>query len=169
MSYCVHSVKVGQLSASLTASGDFTMPSFARLVFLGLFVSASLPAFALEDTPQNREREVSRYLKAMSPEEMMADMTNKVAATLPAEQRDGFIKMMTKYLDMARVTAAVREAMVKSFSADELQALADFYSSPVAKSAMGKMGNYMAEVMPVVMREIQTAAAKAQMEQSQPK
>jgi hypothetical protein len=145
------------------------MPSFARLVFFGLFMTASLPALALEDTPQNREREVSRYLKAMSPEEMMADMSNKVAATLPPEQREVFITMMTKHLDMARLTAAMRQGMVKSFSADELQALADFYSSPVAKSAVAKMGTYMAEVMPIVITEIQAAAEKAQMEQAQPK
>jgi len=143
------------------------MRSFARLVFLGLFMTASLPAFALEDTPENREREAARYLKATPPEDMMADISNKLATTMPEDQREGFIKMMTKHLDMVRVTAAIRDGMVKSFTADELAALADFYSSPIAKSAMTKMGNYMAEVMPVVMREIQTAAAKAQQEQAE--
>jgi hypothetical protein len=145
------------------------MPFFARLIFLGLFMTASLPAFALEDTPENREREVARYLKVIPPEEMLADMTKKLAATLPADQREGFVKMMTKYLDMAHVTGAMRTGMVKTFTADELKALADFYSSPVAKSAIAKMGTYMAEVMPVLMNEIQSAAAKVQQEQSQPK
>jgi hypothetical protein len=145
------------------------MPSFARLVFLGLLMTAPLPAFALEDTPENREREVSRYLKTVSLEEVMADMSNKLAATLPAEQREGFIKVMTKHLDMARLTAVMREGMVKTFSADELQALADFYSSPVAKSAVAKMGTYMAEVMPVLIEELQAAATKAQIEQGQQK
>jgi hypothetical protein len=145
------------------------MPSFARLLVLGLFMTASLPALALEDTQQNREREADRYLKATPPEELMAEMANKMAVALPAGQRDGFVKMMTKHLNMARVTAAIRDGMVKSFSADELKALADFYNSPVGKSAISKMGNYMAEVMPVMMSEIQTAAAKAQAEQTQPK
>jgi hypothetical protein len=144
------------------------MHSFVRLAFLGLFMTASLPALALEDTPENREREVTRYLKITPPDEMLADMTNKLAATLPADQRVGFTNMMTKHLDMARVTAAMKEGMVKTFSADELKALADFYSQPVAKSAISKMGTYMAEVMPVLMRELQTAAAKAQQEQVQP-
>jgi hypothetical protein len=145
------------------------MPSLARLAFLGLLMTASLPASALEDTQQNREQEASRYLKATPPEEMMADMTNKLAETLPPERREDFVKMMTKHLDMARVSAAIREGMIKSFSADELQALADFYSSPVAKSAMAKMGTYMADVMPAVMKELRTAAAKAQAEEGQPK
>ncbi len=145
------------------------MPFFVRLAALGLFVTASLPALALEDTPDNREREVSRYLKIIPPEELMADMSAKLAATLPPEQRAAFVRMMTKHLDMVRLTAAMREGMVKTFTADELQALADFYSSPVAKSAIAKMGTYMAEVMPVLMTELQAAAAKTQLEQSQPK
>jgi hypothetical protein len=161
---------VGRLSAfEPLAYGEFAMPSFARLIVLGLFMTVSLPALALEDTPENREREVGRYLKTMPPEEMMADMSNKLAATLPEAQRESFIRMMTKNLDMARVTGAMKEGMVKTFSADELHALADFYSSPVAKSALAKMGNYMAEVMPVLMTELRAAAAKTQQEQNQQK
>ena len=146
------------------------MPTFVRLLFLGLFAAATVPALAMEDTPQNRAQEAARYLKASSPETMMAEVSNKFAATMPAEQRAGFISMMTKHLDMQRVIAAMKEAMVKTFTADELHALADFYASPVGKSAMAKMGDYMASVMPVLMKEIQTAAMKAQQEmQQQPK
>jgi hypothetical protein len=38
--------------------------------------------------------------------------------------------------------------------------LADFYGSPVGKSAMKKFGAYMADIMPVVQAEIMKAAAK---------
>ncbi len=145
------------------------MPSFARFLLIGLFMSATLPALAVQDTPQNRELEANRYLQAASPESMMAEVSNKLAATLPPEQRAGFISMMTKHLDMGVVVNATRQAMVKTFTADELHALADFYASPVGKSAMSKMGDYMASVMPVLMKEIQTAAMKAQQEMQQPK
>ena len=46
------------------------------------------------------------------------------------------------------------------FTTDELKALADFYGSPVGKSAMKKFGAYMADIMPVVQAEIMKAAAK---------
>jgi len=49
--------------------------------------------------------------------------------------------------------------MIKNFTADELKALADFYGSPVGKSAMAKFGNYMADVMPGMMAEVQKAQA----------
>jgi hypothetical protein len=44
--------------------------------------------------------------------------------------------------------------------------LADFYGSPVGKSAMQKFGAYMADLMPVLQAEIIKAQAK--MNQSMP-
>ena len=113
----------------------------ARLLLLVLLLPLSLPAFALEDSPQNREHQ---------------------AETLPEEQRDQFKALMTKHLDLGRVTAAIKAAMIKTFTADELKALADFYGSDVGKSAMAKMGTYMSEVMPATMSEVQSALTKAQ-------
>jgi hypothetical protein len=136
----------------------------ARFFVLAMLLSFPVSALALEDMPQNREQQADRYLQAVSPQSMMADMSAKMAETLPQAQRDEFKALMTKHLDMARVTAAIKAAMVKTFSADELKALADFYGSDVGKSAMSKMGSYMAEAMPATMNEIQSAVVKAQEE-----
>ncbi len=144
------------------------MPAIAaRLLLLALLLPFSLPAFALEDTTQNREQQAERYLEAVPPQSMMNDMSAKMAETLPEEQRDRFKALMTKYLDIARVTTAIKVAMVKTFTANELKALADFYGSDVGKSAMAKMGTYMSEVMPATMSEVQTALEKAQGEAHQ--
>jgi hypothetical protein len=140
----------------------------ARLLFLALLLQVS-PVFALDDTPQNREQQADRYLNAVPPDAMMSDMAAKMAESLPEEQRDQFKALLTKHLDMTRVTAAIRAAMVKTFSAGELQALADFYGSDVGKSAMSKMGTYMAEVMPATMNEVQAALGKAEEEAHQTK
>ena len=140
----------------------------ARLLFLALLLQVS-PVFALDDTPQNREQQADRYLNAVPPDTMMSDMAAKMAESLPEEQRDQFKALLTKHLDMTRVTAAIRAAMVKTFSAGELQALADFYGSDVGKSAMSKMGTYMAEVMPATMNEVQAALGKAEEEAHQTK
>ena len=52
------------------------MPAIAaRLLFLALLLMFSLPAFALEDTPQNREQQADRYLQAVPPQSMMGDMS----------------------------------------------------------------------------------------------
>ena len=98
------------------------MPAIAaRLLLLALLLPFSLPAFALDDTPQNREQQADRYLAAVPPQSMMSDMAAKMAETLPEEQRDQFKALMTKHLDLGRVTAAIKAAMIKTFTADELQ------------------------------------------------
>ena len=67
---------------------------------------------------------------------------------------------MTTQFDLAALTKASMDAMVKNFTTDELKALADFYGSPIGKSAMQKVGAYMADIMPAVQAEIMKAAAK---------
>jgi hypothetical protein len=53
------------------------------------------------------------------------------------------------------------DAMVKHFTSEELKALADFYGSPVGKSAMQKFGAYMSDLMPTIQAEMMKAEAKA--------
>ncbi len=91
-------------------------------------------------------------------------MAEKVSMQLPEEQRDAFKATLTKNLDIEALSAAMRGAMVKYFSADELSALADFYGSPVGKSAMSKFGPYMAEMMPAMQAEMAKAIQKTQAE-----
>jgi hypothetical protein len=91
---------------------------------------------------------------------MLADMADKMAPNLPADQREQFKRVMTTQLDVAALTKAMTDSMVKHFTTEELKALADFYGSPVGKSAMQKFGAYMADIMPVMQTEIMKAQAK---------
>jgi hypothetical protein len=135
---------------------------------LALCFWAHLPAYALDDTPTNRAAQADYYLSVVPPQALLNDMTEKVSSTLPADQRPVFKALMIKNLDVNAVANLMRAAMIKNFSADELKAIADFYGSPVGKSAMGKMGNYMADAMPAMMAELAKAKALTQ-EQMKPK
>ena len=112
------------------------------------------------DTPETRRKEAERYLQVSPPKALFEDMGDKMAETLPADQREQFKKLMTTEVDIAALSKAMTDAMVKNFTTEELKALADFYGSPVGKSAMKKFGAYMADIMPVVQAEIMKAAAK---------
>jgi hypothetical protein len=92
----------------------------------------------------------------------MNDMAEKIAVTLPENQRPIFITLMTKNLDMNAVANLMRAAMIKNFTADELKAIADFYGSPIGKSAMTKYGNYMADAMGPMKVELAKAMAATQ-------
>lgn len=140
-----------------------------RLVLVVVMLCIATTVFALEDTPANRTRQAERYLKAAPPETTMKDMTEKMAMSVPPENRKEFKRLLKKHLDMAVITRAMKEAMVKHFTADELKALADFYGSTVGQSAMKKFGAYMSDAMPAVQAEVlraQGEAVKAQEEAS---
>jgi hypothetical protein len=129
-------------------------------ITLGVLMVCAV-AWALDDTPANRGKQAERYLVAMPVKEMMSDMAAQVSKNLPAEQQPAFKDLLTKHLDVVALEKAMRKSLVKHFTADELRALADFYSSPVGKSAMKKFGAYMADVMPAVQVEMMKARAKA--------
>src|SRR5882724_10763809 len=112
------------------------------------------------DTPETSRREAERYLQATPPKALFEDMADKIAANLPPAEREKFKQMLTSQLDVQALTKAMTDAMVKHFTTDELKALADFYGSPVGKSAMQKFGAYMADVMPAIQAEMQKAQAK---------
>ena len=131
------------------------------LILLALTACAWSPVFSAPDTPETRRKEAERYLQVSPPKALFEDMADKMAANLPAEQRDQFKKLMTTDVDIAALSKAMIDAMVKNFTTDELKALADFYGSPVGKSAMQKFGAYMADIMPVMQAEIMKAAAVA--------
>ena len=130
------------------------------LVLLVLAVCACPSVFSAADTPETRRKEAERYLQVSPPKALFEDMADKMAANIPADQRDQFKKLMTTQVDIAALSKAMVDAMVKNFTTDELKALADFYGSPVGKSAMQKFGTYMADIMPVVQAEIMKAASK---------
>ena len=130
------------------------------VVLLLLTFSAWSPLFSAADTPEARRKEAERYLQVSPPKALFEDMADKMAETVPADQREQFKKVMTTQVDIAALSKAMVDAMVKNFTTDELKALADFYGSPVGKSAMQKFGAYMADIMPVVQAEIVKAAGK---------
>jgi hypothetical protein len=130
------------------------------VILLVLTLSAWSPVFSATDTPETRHHEADRYLQAVPPKALFEDMADKMATNLPADQRQQFKQMMTKDLDIAALSKAMTDAMAKHFTTEELKALADFYGSPVGKSAMQKFGAYMADLMPIIQAEMIKAQAK---------
>ena len=108
---------------------------------------------ALADTPEERRVQAGRYLEAMPTRELMDDMTKNMAGAFPMVDGSTLDAYMDN-IDYDTLNEAVLDAMVKNFTAEEIRALAEFYGSPVGKSAMGKMGPYMADLMPIMMEQL---------------
>ena len=118
----------------------------------------------IKDTTQNRIAEANRYLSVMPPKDMMIEMTRKMSLQMPVEERQLFIDLMTKHMDLDKLTSIIRDTMVRHFTAEELQALANFYSSPIGRSAMKKFGqmgaDYMSQIQPLMIDALQKARAE---------
>lgn len=127
-------------------------PMISRILLLFLFVIS--PTLALDDSYENRLQQAERYMETAPPEEMMRDMTINMSMNFPPEQRQEFRSFLLEHVNINTLSSAMKDSMIKAFTADELAALADFYERPIAKSAMQKMGVYMADVMPVIRAEM---------------
>jgi len=141
-----------------------TMKTFgigAVLVFVAstAVVGSDLPPLA--DTEENRVAQAKRYLVASPIGDMLEDLAANMASTMPDRQAKELEELFTKHIDIDSLEESLRASMVKHFTAEELRALADFYGSPVGKSAMSKFGAYMADMMPGVQREVAGALQRA--------
>jgi hypothetical protein len=134
------------------------------VAFFLLALATCSSAMAIEDTPENRAAQADYYLQIMPPRDLLEDLSEKVAASLPAEFRADYKAMMTKHLDIHAYTQVIRSALVKHFTAEEIKALVDFYRSPLGKSVMSKFGTAMADATPAIQALLVKAVAAAQKE-----
>ena len=131
---------------------------FLRITVVLLALAGS--AFAsdvLSDTPEDRAKVVDEYLRAIPVKDLLDDMTGKLAATVPENNREAFKSMLTKHFDLDALVAAEKQSLAKIFTVGELRAMIEYRSTPEGKSSMKKMGAYIADLMPVVQAELKKA------------
>lgn len=116
---------------------------------------------SLADTEANRAAQAARYLEAVPVRELFRDVAENMAKTMPAAEARTLEEVFTEHIDFEVFEDRLASLLVKHFSADELRALADFYGSPVGKSAMAKFGAYMADAMPLIQEQVTKALAKS--------
>jgi hypothetical protein len=125
-----------------------------------LFGLLSLAAPVSADSDQERVAAARRYLAVAQMSKVTDDTVTEMAKAVPSEQREKFLEFMHDAVRPQVLEQAALASMVKIFTADELNALADFFGSPIGQSAMGKFGLYMADVMPVIQQEMFHALQK---------
>lgn len=102
-----------------------------------------------------------RYMSVAPVSSMVSEMANKLSERLPQKKRAQFVAQVMQEVDQQKLEQVMLDAMVTTFSVQELNAFADFYGSDVGKSAMAKFGDYMAILMPAMQQEFVRATSKA--------
>ena len=130
-----------------------------RSIPLALLLASAcfgIPAQA-QDTMDTRQVAMQRYLRAVPMAKVMEDTYAEMAKQVPPEKRTEFIAAMRKVVRVDKIEEIAKRSMLNTFTTDELNALADFYSSKDGASAMKKLGVYMGDIMPPLMQEIERA------------
>jgi hypothetical protein len=129
-----------------------------RLLMLILIAVCAGDAVFAADTPDSAEARVAaakRYYEASDFPHLLEASIRAGAAASDPQHADAIAELVMKHIRTEAFADISLNAMVKTFTADELNALADFYGSPVGKSAMSKMPTYLATAMPPLMAEVQ--------------
>jgi hypothetical protein len=132
---------------------------------VSVLVVFSTMAFASGDTagdsPETRHLAAERYLQVADLPKLLGDITDQMARTVPEDKRELFKQLMTKHVRIDVLRDAMMASMVKNFTTRELNALANFYGSPEGRSAMAKIGSYMADIMPAIQAEMRHAVEES--------
>jgi hypothetical protein len=127
---------------------------------LGLLVAVqflvSTNAYSQDDLASRRAA-AERYEATMPIVKMMEDSIQQMTLSLPNDQRNIFVTQMGQVVDGQQLRTIALDTMVEVFSAEELDALAAFYGSPVGQTIVTKFPVYIAKVMPAI--ELQLARA----------
>ena len=124
---------------------------FIKFLILSIFPTGLLTA--LEDTKENRIIQAERYLNQFSLVDMIGGTWEQMFKHPPFsswsdKQKKNFSDRMTAIVTSEEYNKILLDGMLETFTADELKAFADFYASQNGKSAMKKMNNLMANMMP---------------------
>jgi hypothetical protein len=129
--------------------------------FMALAFALVQPAHAQSDDAA-KQAAVERYQHAAPMKDVMEKMYEQFAKKVPSEKQAQYIADMRSVINIDRLEQISKDGMVKTMSLEELNALADFYTSPHGASAMAKMGAFMSEVMPLLMQEVQRGVQELQ-------
>jgi hypothetical protein len=125
------------------------------LIAVGLFVVlVGNTQSRAGDDQYTRLEAAKRYAKVYNMTKMIHDSINQMANTLPEEKRPRFRYFMEKNIDVDKLEIITLDVMVKHFTTEELNALADFYGSPVGKSILAKFTPFIADIQIPLMQEI---------------
>lgn len=130
----------------------------AAMVSLALFGTGWFgPAWA-QDSLGNRLMAAERYADTFDFKKIIEASIIEAAKNYPKEQRGTFIRSMSQGVDPQRLRSFAVNAMTQVFTLEELNALADFYGSPVGRSMLRKFPKYMGMIAPFINQELSRAA-----------
>lgn len=146
---------------------------FMRLILFSLFfLGSSLPALAQENKAlldaQTRTQLARDFHEVRPLNEQINRAIDKAARRVPKGQRAAFINQVKRLMDYKAITQHSINAMAEVFTADELQAMIDYYSSSEGRSIREKMPEYRDRLGPEITEMMDKALMELRTGRSSP-
>lgn len=109
-------------------------------IIVTVFVGVTTTLLAMEDTPSTRAIAADQFLQIYSAQDIVAVSSEKLAQTMPQKNRD-ILESVIAHLDMQAINQAMRQKLIENFTASELHAMKDLYSTPAGKSVIEKLNS----------------------------
>lgn len=130
----------------------------SKSISISLFLSIFISGFAYAgDSIEDRHAAAERYLQVVPMSTMMNDAVAEFTKQVKPEKRAEFVYLMNQAIRANVLENVMKTTMVKVFTADEINALADFWGSKHGQAAMKKFGVYMGFVLPELDKELKRA------------
>ena len=126
------------------------------LLSLALIVFSAFPAAAQDDAALKTEL-VNRMHEIRPAKAQVMEAVNEVSRNLPPLERDKFLKMVDRGLDVEKLDKLSRDTMMDLFTVAELQKMVDYFGSPEAKSIGEKLPKYQAKIQPELFKMMDAA------------
>ena len=123
----------------------------------------SVLAESVPDTRGNRRAAALLYLQAVPMRHIVDEMAVQVSMQLPEDQREIFVELMTSVIRWDVLEQAMLASMVRHFTVQEINVLAEFQGSPEGQSVMKQFGGYMADLMPTLQQEMVRAVEQIEL------
>lgn len=123
------------------------MHRILTIAFL-IATTALIPA-AAQDNPE-MEAAITRYFEITKAKENTLRSFEKMASSLPKESQAMFRHLIAKVVTIDEILDITRNLIRKHYTVEEINALSDFYSTPVGESAINKLQLIMEESIPYI-------------------
>lgn len=123
------------------------------LLFVPVFVQAA-------EIDEATLKAATRYVESQNIKKVLKDMFNSATQMMPESEAKEFHAKFYERLNYKRIEQACILAAARNFNLEELEAMNEFFATPVGQSILKKQGQYSAEVGMVMQQEVMSTMGK---------
>ncbi len=139
------------------------MKKIAAILFLAaLALSPQVHAQTAPAADPKVVAETAREVAQLMPlEKQMQEMSDAIAETLVPAKRPLFVSILKKNVDIPALRVAAQQALVKTYTLEELRTMKEMYEQPGSETVIAKMDQFSAAMQPTIDAMVNKAVAES--------